>query len=120
VPNPRRNPTAGRRPHLVTVKHAVQTRDGTSGEFLQSYEPIDGANPTRCASVKPLSGRELQTAREVQADVTHLIEMPWDKRTAEATPKCVIQFGARVFQVLSVLDVEERGITLQFLCKEAV
>lgn len=69
------------------------------------------------ASVKPLSGRELWNAQQVQADVTHAVRMRWRQGV---DPKMELDLNGRRLRILSVLNLEERNRTLELLCQEQV
>lgn len=65
--------------------------------------------------VEPLSGKELWQAQQVQADVTHRVTMRY---RPGVRPKWRIVYQGRVFNILYVLNLEERNRTLQLLCVE--
>lgn len=73
----------------------------------------------RWASVEPLAGRELWRARQVQADVTHRIRLPWES-TLSLTTQWRVRWGTRIFQLLAVLRPAERRVEWELLAKEAV
>ncbi len=59
----------------------------------------------------------LTQAEQVQADVTHKITMRYAPGLA---PKMRIRWGARVFEILFVGNVEEVRRMTEVLCKEVV
>lgn len=71
----------------------------------------------RWASIKPLTGRELFNAQQVQADVTHEIKM-W--HLPGMTPKMRIRFNSRYFYNIHVLNPDERGEETIVICRESV
>lgn len=71
------------------------------------------------ASVKPLSGRELWWARQVQAQVTHRIRTHYLLGIKEKMRGVVTSIaGDRVFNFLSVTDVDEKHVELEILAIE--
>lgn len=67
------------------------------------------------ASIKPLSGRELWMAQQVQADVTIAVRMRF-RRGVDATME--LDLGGRRLRIVAVLNLEERNRTLELLCQE--
>ena len=68
------------------------------------------------ANIRPLTGRELFTAQQRAAEVTHFITMRHPGLTV--TPEMKLTYGSRTFDILSVLNLEEMNVTLQILAKE--
>jgi len=67
------------------------------------------------ASIRPLSGRELWQAQQVQADVTHAVRIRY-RNGVDATK--ALGFDGRQLNIVAVLNVEERNRTLELLCLE--
>lgn len=67
------------------------------------------------ASIKPLAGRELWQAQQVQADVTHAVRLRY-RRGVDATMELDLQ--GRRLKIVAVLNIEERNRTLELLCQE--
>lgn len=67
------------------------------------------------ADIRPLSGREYFSAQQVQSEVTTQI---WIRYHQGIVPTMRIKFGKRLFAIVSVINAQERNITLQLLCKE--
>jgi SPP1 family predicted phage head-tail adaptor len=65
--------------------------------------------------VEPLQGRELWTAKQVVAEVTHRIRF---RHLSGVVPTQRVVFGSRTFEILSVINPEERNRELELLCKE--
>lgn len=75
---------------------------------------------TTWASVEPISGREYFNASGERAEVTHKIEVQACSELADLKPKDRAVFGSRVFNIKSVINIEERGRKLQLMCTEHV
>ena len=69
------------------------------------------------ASIEPLSGRELITAQQAGAMISHKITM---RHKAGVNPKDRITHSGRTFEIESVRNFRERDISLELLCREEV
>lgn len=70
---------------------------------------------TEWMEIRPLLGRELQAAQQLHAEVTGKARSRW---RAGVTAEMRILFGARVLEILAVINVEERGEEMIMLYKE--
>ena len=59
----------------------------------------------------------MQQAQQMQADVTHRVRFRY---VAGVTAKMRVLYGARIFNVLSVINPEERNREIVLMCKELV
>ena len=68
-------------------------------------------------SLTPLAGREYFLAQSVNSEVTHVVRTWW---RADVTPtsKMRLTYDSRTFEILSVVDVDERHIEFEFRVKE--
>lgn len=96
--------------HRVTVQEAVKTPDGHKG-FTVSWRDLF----TAWASVKPLSGREYFTAHQMAAEITHRVKIRYRQ---EITVKMRIKHEDRVLNIESIIDLEEKHLVLEILCRE--
>lgn len=80
---------------------------------------------TRWASIEPLSGRELIWAAQIAADVTHRVTLPYYVLLV-GNSKARFQYvdptggSTRIFQIESVLNLDEKNRWMVCLCKEQV
>lgn len=72
---------------------------------------------TVAASVKPLSAREAYFAKSIKPETTHRVIIRF---LAALTHDHRIKIGARILNILSILDVEDEGRTMQIDCLEVV
>lgn len=98
--------------HRVTFESRKTARD----EYGQPVEGWD-AIATVWASVEPISGRELLTAQQVQTAVTHRIRCRY-RTGLEASQRIV--FGARYFDIQSLINAMEIGASLEILAIEGL
>lgn len=105
---------AGKLRHLVTI---LQTIEGANNGYDSSSAESDWKRVP--CSIEPLKGRELFNARQVQPDVTHKVGMRF---LAGLTPKHRIKYErggvTRFFDILAVMNVDERFREHQLMCKE--
>lgn len=106
----------GRLRHRVTLQQRVESTRNTFGEV----EPTWLVTAYRHAQVSPLTGKEYIQAQQVQADVTHRIVMRADQDTLALTPKWRIGLDgtSRVFDILSVLNIDERDRMVEVMAME--
>lgn len=121
--------------HLITVQYL----DPEAGEDEYGAPISAWVNLGRLWSmVEPLTGREYFAAQQLQAEITHRITTRYHPgwHTAYAfitpaqlvpasdqmgvSPQCRITLGSRAFDILSVVDLEERHRWLELRCREKV
>lgn len=72
---------------------------------------------TAWAGIEPISGRERIAGDQVMSDLTHRVMMRY---RAGVTPKMRLVNGARVLEIVSVIDTNNRHEQLELLCTERV
>jgi SPP1 family predicted phage head-tail adaptor len=102
----------GKLRHRITIEQVTETQD-TDGSALESWSTY----ATVQASIEPISGREYFTAQSTQADVTHRISLRY---VSGITPKMRVNFSSRIFDILSVINVNECNRELQLMCRESI
>lgn len=96
--------------HRVTLQRKEITEDA-----LKQQSEVWTDIATVWARIEPLSGREYFAARQENAEVTAKITIRYRK---DVTPDMRAVSEGRVFDVLSVINPEERNISLVLMCKE--
>lgn len=86
-------------------KVSIQRRNATKDTFGQAIQTWSDVLVCR-ASIEPLSGRELVAAQAINAETTHEIVIRY---RAGITPAMRVLYGARAFNILSVLNQQERN-----------
>ncbi len=108
------NVDAGDLIHRVTITGPAEVPDAY-GQLVQA--------PTTLAVVWALirtpTGREAITAQQLQAQLTHVIEMRYPGAVT-FSPACQITYKGRTFNVISVPNVDERNRRLDVHCTEVV
>ena len=104
---------AGRLRNTVEVQQRTSVRDASGGESVTWLTLT-----TISAGIVPLSGRERLLADQVQGDVSHRITI---RNYADGlTPKYRFKFGSRIFNISSIINVNERNRKMECLCNEEV
>lgn len=105
---------AGRLRHRIDVQQATKTRTASGG-----YEETWTTVATVWGAVEPLRGREYFENAQVQSEATHRITLRYragvspDDRLRHSTEN-------RIFLPLSVLNRDERNVSLEIMAKEVV
>lgn len=104
---------AGELPHRISIEAPV---DGTGdyGEPVRTWKRV----ADRWAQVQPLSGSEQFQAMQVIATCSHVIRIRYmDGITSRMRIRYPLG-SARIFEIGSAIDVDERHETLELLCTE--
>jgi SPP1 family predicted phage head-tail adaptor len=103
---------AKRLPHQITIQKLQDPpARNSSGGVIETWEDF----ATVFASVNPISGREYFAAQAAQAATTHHIDMWW---ISGVTSDMRIKFGKRIFEIESIVNVNELNRELNLLCVE--
>jgi SPP1 family predicted phage head-tail adaptor len=102
----------GKLRHRITIEETTETQDA-DGSVIENWS----AFATVQSSIEPISGREYFAAQTTQADMTHRINLRY---VAGVKPKMRVKFGSRIFDILSVINVNERNRELQLMCRESI
>ena len=102
----------GKLRHRVALQTESTTRDAGGGQ-IKAW----ATQATVWARVEPLRGFEQLQAMQHQESVTHRVTIRY-RSDVIPTPKGRVEFGTRLFNIKSVLNVEERGKFLVMLCEE--
>ncbi len=103
---------AGELRHRIKIQQKSVTR-GTMGGETVTWTDVS----TVWAAVEPISGREYYAAQQTQAEAQTRIRI---RHLAGITTSMRVLWGTRVFDIIDVLDVKERGREIHLMCKEAV
>lgn len=102
---------AGELIKAIAIEDDVGDTFSDSGEHVEEWQEFLTAR----AAIRPLSGRELERALQIQPDVTHKVTIRY---RSGITTKMRILYGTRYFNILSVIDREEMKTALDILCRE--
>ncbi|EEI47852.1 MAG TPA: head-tail adaptor protein [Proteus vulgaris] len=104
---------AGRFRHIITLQQPEPKPNRISGDEVIWRDVLKDIH----ASVEPLRGREYFQAQQVQSETTFRIRMRWFPQV-KSTMR--VRFGSRIFDIVAIIDPEERHRELQLMCKEGV
>lgn len=107
---------AGKLRHRITFQRFDGQRD-EYGDPLKSEDEHWNDVASMWAEVKPMSGREFYAAEQSQSEVTHKVSCRY---RAGLTTAMRIKYGSRLFEIISIIDWEERHESLLIMCKELV
>ena len=105
---------AGRMTRRLTLQYATDVRDAGGGN-TRSWAA--GA-VNRRGRIRPLSGTELYEAQQVEARATVEITVRYHSALTPAY-RIVDRDSSKVYEVVHVLDPEERHHEMRCLCTEA-
>jgi SPP1 family predicted phage head-tail adaptor len=112
---------AGDLPHRVTLEQVTEVSDGHDG-LTQSWSTAIFRMPAR---VRPLQGRDLERARQIDPRITHEVALRyWRDYPSDLdggrTRLVYHDISDRTFEIVGPpVDEEERHIRLVVPCKEA-
>ena len=102
----------GKLRHRITLLRQVNEVNDY-GASTQTWKRV----ATVWADVRPLSGREYFSAQQVQSEVTTQI---WLRYLDGIMPTMRVKLGKRALEIVSVLNTQERNVSLQLMCKEVI
>lgn len=101
---------AGQLRHRLAVQKATESQS-SSGEITVEWSILNWT----WGQIVPLSGRELDAARQIKSEATHEIRLRYD---SGLTSEHRLLFGSRVFEINAVLNVDERNRESRILARE--
>ncbi len=105
-------PEIGDLQHRVTIQIVEETVDSV-GEIIQSWTDV----ATRWAQIEPLSGREIEQYKSTQASVSHKVTL---RHFPGLSFTNRFMTGDRVFNIASVINLNEADVWNVVVCWEAV
>lgn len=104
---------AGRIRHKVTFQRATVTQN-TLGEPVRTWSTL----ATVWASLEPTGGKEKYAAMQVQGEVISLIICRYQSALSDLAINDRITHGSKVYDIKSVINVDERNIQLEIFAKQ--
>lgn len=98
--------------HRVTLQSRSTISDG-SGQELQTWTDV----LTAWAAIEPALGATQVVGEADFASITHDVLIRF---RPNVTARMRLKYGSRVFEVVSVIDIEERHFWLQLQCSEGL
>jgi SPP1 family predicted phage head-tail adaptor len=104
---------AGRLRHRVTIQRRLDVRDTYGDVAGGDWEDVASV----WAAVEPLRGREFAELQRAGAEVTTRVVMRY---RSGIEPQMRVKYGAHVYDIESVINVDERDRELQLMCREVL
>ena len=101
--------------HTIAIQVETETSDGMGG-FLLTWNDVSGLSSVS-AAIWPLTAKESLDAMKLELQVTHKIRIRY---RSGITAKNRIKFGTRYFNIISLINFEERGKQLDMLALEDI
>jgi len=101
---------AGDLRHRITFQQEEKIEDGYKGYAVTWKDKI-----STWALIEPLTGREYFYAHQITNEVSHRIIIRYRQ---DVTASMRIKYKNRIFNIESMIDLEERHMFLEFLCRE--
>lgn len=102
---------AGQLRHKMVIERATTSRAST-GHAQQTW----ATHLLRFAAIRPLSSKELLAYNiQIQTEATHEITL---RGPLDITTKDRIKFGERIFNIIGVINVDERNKEIKVTAKE--
>jgi SPP1 family predicted phage head-tail adaptor len=98
--------------HLVVIETPANTLNDY-GENVQTWSTF----VTVFGAIQGIAGREFIIANNKNAEMDYRI---FTEFVEDVKPTMRVKFGARIFAIVSVINVDELNRELQLLCKEVV
>ena len=114
---------AGELRHRVSVEVKSKVSDGHDGYLPDQWAPVQARLAAR---VKPLAGRDLERARQIDPRISHEVTLRYWKSyrndvNGGRSRLVYHEVTNRVFEIVAPpVDVEERHVQLTLLCRELV
>jgi head-tail adaptor len=103
---------ATRRRHQIYVQRKLSVADGEGG-FADGW--MNTTSSPIWAEVSPIQARQVMDYKSVGVDATHLVRIDG---LNEASEHNRITFGSRIFEILTVENIQERNVEKVIACKE--
>lgn len=108
---------AGNLRHRVQIQARREDQDD-SGQPVVGWTVIAPV----WANIAPLSGRELLAAQAVHAEITHQLQIRWQRQFSNPIVMASyrIVYGDRIFNIHASVDPDERRRDLVISCSEGL
>ena len=106
---------AGSLRHTISIQEETSTPDSQGG-FTLEWNDISSMDAVP-AAIWPLSAKESLDAMKLELQITHKIRIRY---RSGITTKDRIKFGTRIFNIVSLINLEERNEQLDMLALESL
>ncbi len=105
----------GEKRHKISIQSPATTPDA-AGQETVTYTEVEAP----FAYIGPLRGRERFTAQQVRSDLAARVVVRYSSNYSSIGPDWRIVYGSRTFDVLEVINRDERDRELEILVREVL
>jgi len=102
---------AGKLNKRISILRAVGVTNNSLGQGTPKYQVYK----TVWANVTPLTGKEYSEAQIIRAETTYRIKLRY---IDGVLPDMKVEYNGKKFDIISVLNIEERNVELHLMCAE--
>jgi SPP1 family predicted phage head-tail adaptor len=99
--------------HRIILQSRQSTTDGEGGYDGEWADVV-----TIWAAIAPLQARQQYMYKSINVDATHLIKVRGLSIASETAEFYRVKFGTRIFEILTVENIQERNFEKVLTCKE--
>lgn len=103
---------SGELKHFVDIQAPTRVSDGMFG-FTETFTTLESNVPV---AIWPISASETLKGGRMENTITHRVKMRW---RANMRTNFRLKFKDRYFNIVSIINKEERNRELDILCREA-
>lgn len=104
----------------ITIQRVVGTTADAHGQVDKTTDANWGAYTRTFAKVQTKGGREFWKIQQVNADVSHVWNCQYSKTLAAATPDMRLSHEGKIYEILSVIDIDEAHEEIEIQTRRAV
>ena len=96
----------------ITIQQIGTAKD-SFGQMVETWVDVQ----TVYASIEPLTGKEFFAAKQIHSELTTTIKIRY---LAGVDTSKRVKYGDRIFDILAIIDPNERHVELYLMCKEVI
>ena len=96
--------------HRLILEQPSRVGDGGGGA-VETWNPVAEV----WAAITPIAGSEHVVGEAIEGRATHAIDI---RHRPGVAPAMRLRFGVRIFDIIAVIDIGERGRRLRCHCRE--
>jgi SPP1 family predicted phage head-tail adaptor len=101
----------------IRFKFEVQSKASKSSDGIGGFTTSWSDDFNIFAKLTPISFNQVLKAQQAAIDISHIVTTKYDSRISV---KNRLKMGARIFNIVSIENVEERNIEQQILVREEI
>lgn len=105
----------GKLRHKIAIQQLSESTDSPGG-LVDTWTTL----AERMAEIVPMVGREAFNGQQEQSMLNVKFRLRYDSTLSVVTPKMQVIYDSRTFDIVSVVNIDERNIELIFMCEEVL